>query len=401
VRLHLGARGIQSASVLPIACAAALLFWRPRGWRLGASVAAAIGFAAFSAGSIAFLDAFGRDALLVPAGPLRSTLIDGPALAELSLGFPASDLRLSPTGRHVAVTRGAGDEYGDASGTFFVGPARGPLVEVPATDLLFIGDEQVLTMEPRRGGIDLRRLRADAPGVRLWEHHVPGILVAQIAVDADARTWQAIGFDGTRRIVRVEGTIGEDALAPRRRTTGDRAGSLLALAAAGEAAVGVESRYAPALPFTLGLWRMGSWLPMGEMDSRIWAIVGSDRFDLGTSALEVRCVGERAGIPRLICVTFEGTRSRFVIVDPRSRRLSGVGLLPGRFFAGARASDGWLPGWYDGSSVAVRLDTGEVIRVAPPGGDDVVTEITGARYAAGAVLQNGSGSKIRVYSLNR
>lgn len=98
VRLHLWARAIQSAAVLPIACAGALAFSRPRSW-IGAAVAGAIGLGAFSAGSVVFLDAFGRDTLLVSAPLLRQTVLTNAPRSELSLDFAASDLRLSTTGR--------------------------------------------------------------------------------------------------------------------------------------------------------------------------------------------------------------------------------------------------------------------------------------------------------------
>lgn len=295
--------------------------------------------------------------------------------------------------------RGDGYDERDGFGSFLVGPAGGPLVEVRATDLAFVNDEQVLTMEPRAGGIHLKTLRADSPGVRLWEHHVPGILTAQIATDAEGRRWQAVGFDGGRRIVRVDGIVG-DVSPPQRWNTDQPSGSLLAVAASGAATVAVETHYAPAIPQSLGLWRLGAWLPVTSMESRIWSVSHSERFEIGTSHLDVRCASVRVGEPQIVCVTYEGTRSRFVAIDARNRTVSGIGLLPGRFFTGARVSGGWLPGWYDGSSVAVRLETGEVIRVESGRDDFVLTEVSGTGLRVGAVLQNGSGSKIRVYSLD-
>lgn len=94
-----------------------------------------------------------------------------------------------------------------------------------------------------------------------------------------------------------------------------------------------------------------------------------------------------------------------VIVSPTSNpnQVSSpfpIGVITGRFFGGAHVSDGWLPGWHDGHSVAVNVDTAELVRIerAP---DAVVTGLAGTPHVLGAMLQNAQDSRIRIYALGR
>jgi heat shock protein HtpX len=397
VRLHVSTRSAHSAAVLPLACVGALLFWRPRGWRIASLLGAALGLAVIAIGSVAFLDAFGRDPLLVQAPPLGVRVVNSAPIAEVRLDFPVSELRLSPSGRYVAIARAGEYDEGGSAGAFLLGVPAGPLVEVPANDLVFVDDEQVLVLERRAGGALIRKLRASSPTEPLWEQRVTGIVAPHLTVDPPAGRWRAFGFDVERRLVRVDGTLGSDGDFVRRVVAGNRTGALLAMASSDDTTIAVESRYGPSPIQSIGLWSLAGSVPSIDVDSRIWLAASSVEREIGRSVLEVRCADERRGAPRVICVTFEATRSRVVIVDPVTRRVSGIGVMTGRFFGGAHVSDGWLPGWHDGHSAAVNVETGELVRIARDE-DAVVTDLTGTAHVLGAILQDSEGSRIRIYA---
>ena len=103
VRLYQASTAIPSAAVLPLALAAALACRPRRGWRLAAIPIGLVGLMVGIAGSGTFLYAFGRDPFLVSGQPLPLSTLSGTPFADFRLPGMATDLRLSPRGRQVAL----------------------------------------------------------------------------------------------------------------------------------------------------------------------------------------------------------------------------------------------------------------------------------------------------------
>jgi Zn-dependent protease with chaperone function len=396
VRLHTWARSIAAASVFPLACAGALAFAQGRRGLLLSIPTALLGLGALAAGSPLVLDALEQDALLMPTRPPAWKTIDRPAFEEFTLPFPAAVLRLSPTGRHLAVGHAIESELGEGSMALHVGESGGRLTPMEADDFVFVDDEHFLAIDSRADGVILRQLRAAAPQRPVWEHHVRNVLDARLTVDRAAVRWQLVG-EHAGQIVRVEGAIGgpED----RREVVGPRETALPAVAAAGDATIGVESDYEPGLAQRVGLWQLALLMPGTRMTTRIWRRTPTARVELGASQAETRCSADDLRPGRMACIAFDGTRSRIVALDARSGGASPVAVLSGRLFSYTRVSGGWLTGWHEGAALAIRLDTGEVVRMAD-GADEVVTSLSPADSVMGAVIYRESASLVRLYAMD-
>jgi heat shock protein HtpX len=392
---HLWSRSLSAAAVLPLALAGALAFWdRPRVRYLSAPVAAA-GLATMLAGFPAFLDAFGSDPLLVPAGaPSWKPLPPGP-FAEFPLEFAATELRLSPGGRSIAVV--AANETEEGPLTFHLGRAGESLVPLEATDLIFTDDEHVLFLESGGTGVHLRYASVSSPAAALWHQHVDGLLAAQLSVGRDRRTWHLDGREGSGRLVHVQGRIGGDAGVERRWKSNGRYGAMVAVASSGASAVVVETQYDAARP-PLGLWQLAMFLPLPSSESFIRAVHPDGDVHIGASRLDVRCVAEQRGIERLACIAFDGTRSRVFSIDPETRRIAPVIQMDGRLFSYARLSSGWLTGWHAQGPVALRLDTREAFRVASSA-NEVISQLSPADRVIGALAYHDGISTVRLYAL--
>jgi Zn-dependent protease with chaperone function len=396
VRLHMWARSMAAAAVLPLACAAALAFSGGRAARWLSAAAAAVGAAVIGAGSPVVLDALADDPLLPRALPPLTKTLDGKPAREFSVPFPVATARLSPSGERVASVRVADYDTDETATAFHVGRAGGPLTPVSAQDLVFLGDEHLLTVENRANGVDLRQLDIDAPhGVR-WQRHIPGIVSTELSVDRSTNRWRVVGFE-SGEVTLVEGEIG--GVGEQRWTVARGRPGLFAVAAAGRSAVAVESTYEPNALQARGFWQLALFLPLADMSSHIWHIDASGRRDLGLSRAEVRCVSEQVGLPRLACVAFDGTRSRVVTLDPGTGRVTPVAVLKGRFFFDSRVMNGWLTGWNESGPVALQLDRAEIVRVGVDPGGPVPSSLAAADDMVAAVTYGDPGSVVRLYAI--
>src|SRR4029079_7072270 len=94
IRLHQGARATPAAIVLLLALASAC--WTRRGevtMRYASLRAAVTGLLVAGLGTTTFLDLAGRDPFLVPAAPVKWTVVEAPAVAEFDVPFDVETMR--------------------------------------------------------------------------------------------------------------------------------------------------------------------------------------------------------------------------------------------------------------------------------------------------------------------
>jgi Zn-dependent protease with chaperone function len=394
VRLHQSARSATDTPVLLVAFAAALALWRSRTARYAAVPVVMVAAATSVAASSAFLDRFGDDPFLAQAEPVAWRIISGGAASEFTVPFIASAIRLSPSGSRVAVVTGEPDE-GDAV-TFHVG-RPGTLTPVDAAELIFLDDENVLTLEPDGNGVELRQLRADAPKEAGWRVRVPDVSTATLT--RGARRWRVMGWSRDRHIVRAEGEIGAETV---QRTewppVAAAEGWVKSMAASGDDLLLVESRLS-GFPSNFGLWRW-AWLFQADSETHFRAArAGEPVADVASSQMDAQCFAGALDGDALACGAFDGTRTRFVAIDPVARRLSGVAWVEGRFYPLGTATGPWLTGWRDCAAAALNLARRQAIQVGACGADRVFRVSASDRVVA-ALSYNGTGTTIRLYPLN-
>jgi Zn-dependent protease with chaperone function len=394
VRLHQAARSSTAAPILLLALAGALASWRSRIARLAAIPVVVLTAATVAASSSTFLDRFGRDPFLAPAVTFEWRTLPLEPIGVFPLPAPASSIQLSPTGRYAAFAAER-PETPDALATFSIGTLGGTWTDVPADEVLFVDDEHVLLVESTRDGIDVRHASARRPQDSIWRVRVGDVLRESLAFDAAGRRWRVMGWDRMReRIVKVEGRIGEAAFDRSEwPVSGHTRGYTHSVAAAGGNALFVENRYETgAMPRDWG-W---TWWLFPPAHETWFGIASADAIaNVATSRIDARCHPDALGGGRLLCSGFDGTRTRFIAIDPASGRIAGVAWLEGQFVASCGSSPGWLCGWLNGSPVALHPERREGLRFAERTG---AFEISAADGVAATLDYDANGSIVTLYS---
>ena len=94
---------------------------------------------------------------------------------------------------------------------------------------------------------------------------------------------------------------------------------------------------------------------------------------------------------------YDGTRTHIVKIDAVTGNVGGIGWLDGHFVSNQSAVRGWLTGWAVAGAVAIRLTTGEVLRMPASAGAVSSVSVAGDRLAA---VGWGNGHfTVRVYPL--
>ena len=117
------------------------------------------------------------------------------------------------------------------------------------------------------------------------------------------------------------------------------------------------------------------------------------------SRLDAACFNGGLGGNTLACSAFDGTRTRFIALNPASHEVTALGWVEGRYAFTRRPSNGWLSGWRDSTPVALNLER----RIAVEGeraGDYRAFAVTGADDSIATMSLNASGSTIRVIRLS-
>ncbi len=399
IRLHDSARSSTAAVVLLMALGGTLAFRQDRRHGYLALAPVVLAGAIALMGTTTFLERFASDPFLVRAEPIPMTVVGHSAAGEFSIPFFVTELRLSPSGRHVIIVP-ATEADDDEATTFRVGRAGGTLTPVTAHDVIFTDDDHVLVAQGEGHGITLRQANAD-PLSDVWQQHVPDLRDAALSYSPRTNRWRLLGRDDDRRIVRAEGVVG---VAGVEKTSwaapegGDDA--IDAIAATGDRALVSEAHFkAGWLQRSRLLWRWAWMLQPPQRELRFWSIGTAGRNDVAVSRLGTRCVDRVLGDDRLVCSVFDGSDTRFVAIDPATGQATALGALRGRMVVYHAASPGWLSGWADSTPVALRLSTREAFRAAA---DPLhrVTQITAAEHVAGTVSFDGTRSIVRLYAID-
>jgi hypothetical protein len=399
VRLHQSARSSSAALILPLSLAGALAVWRSRAAKYAAIPVLVIAAATTTAASSGFLDRFGRDPFLTPSDAIAWTTVTSPRVQEFSVPFFASSIRLSPAGRLIALVTDEGD---DETGpiTFQVGRPGGTLTEIVADDLFLLDDAELLIVDAEGDDVELRQLRSDVPDRVTWRVRLPGLVGERVSVIPEQKRWRVLAWDRERRhIVRAEGVVGSSQFERRQwPATESEQGWIHALASSGDTAIFVESSYKTGFLHTTRYAQLAWMLWPPDKETHFRAVDGDGVNDVAVSQLDAECHPGALSSDDLLCSAFDGTRTRFMAVDPASRRFQGLARVNGRFLVTNEATGNWLPGWL-GSSPAVLNPTERLgFRLACDCRDGIAYLAATDRILA-AIAHGSAGSTVRLYAI--
>jgi Zn-dependent protease with chaperone function len=399
VGLNQASLAIPSAAVLPFALAAALICRPRRAWRFAAIPVALVGLMAGIAGSGTFLYAFGSDPFLVSGPAVRIEPLTGEPIADFTIPGMASDLRLSPGGRQIAVMR-----HTVAVGVvtnFSVGAPGSPLATLRANDLLFLDDERVVTLGVEGVDTVLREVVLQPQSVA-WERRISNVQAPRLSYRSASGRWLLTGttFDG--RLVAVEPRPGSDDVQRREWDLPETQGWSDAWAIDGDTVLVAQKRFA----FDGISWTI--LFMVDSMRTRLTRITPSGAVELPASQLDATCSDRVFDAERLVCVAFDGARTHLVAVEPSGGEPRAIGSLAGHFVSYRPTRAGWLSGWInsgtwigasawtDVGQVAIDAASGRALSVGPGVRAD---ELTVVGNIAGTLARDASSARVRLYRL--
>ncbi len=398
VRLHQSARSMPSATVLLVAFAGALACSKVRRVRLAGAVVALAALATTLAASTTFLYLVAADPFLVHGPPLGWVPVGPAAVGEFDVPSGTSGIDLSPNGRYVAAYRDADDE--DDPSTFQIGRIGESLTSIPADDVAFVNDDQLLVVQSDSHGTTLKTLRLNPSGDVVWRHALDDLFAPSLSFDRPTGRWRLMGRGEDGSIVRVEGVIGTSDVQRKRWPASDSTEHYIdALTTAGPDMLLVETRYDPGLLSHVipGRWTWAYMLLPFNRVSRYATVTDRGRQTFGESMLGVDCVAEVLLENGLACTVFDGTRTHIVKIAAETGHVEGIGWLNGQFVSNQNVARGWLTGWARGRAVAIRLTTGEVLYMADSAGAVSSVSVVGDRLAT--VAGGDSRFIVRVYAV--
>ena len=395
VRLHQAAGEWPAPIVFSVAFAASSAFNGGRRARLRAAGAAVAAVLAVAAGSNAFLGAFSRDPFVSAAQPIRVRTVSARRLAEFSVPFDVTGLRLSPTGRTVALASRNEDEQA----IFRLGPPGGPFAVFDADEAVFEDDDHVLLLERHHSsGAALREVAIGAPSPVVFEHHVAGISGADLFFDARTHTWAVFGHEPDGQLVRVTGTPGNAAVDDTRWTlpTGV-AHSISVISVSDRAALIMEARDdGDALQAPEWFW-LSAWLFGGGpwRESHLWTTGANGVNSLATTDLPLNCITAHVDQAPAVCAAFDGARTRFFSVGTHAD-LEPVGWLSGRFYPSGPGAPDCATGWWDTNPIMLRWSTHEAFRIKDAD-ERAIRHIAVTGTVLATVTSRVQGSTVRLY----
>jgi hypothetical protein len=391
-----------SAVVLLVALAGALGCSRVRRSQLSGLAAAALGAMTTIVASPALLDRLGDDPFLVDGPAIEWLAVSGAVLEEFAVPSTTSRIQLSPDGRRIAALHQS--EAEDAAGTsaFYVGRAGEDLVPIAADDLTFADNDHVLSTESDVSGTTIRKIRADAARDVVWTKRIEGMVAPALTFDPRSQTWRLTGWDRAQGLFRAEGIVGGSLVEEMRWPPDpDSDASINAFTTVGDDALVVETRYGRGM-FDRLLTPRWTWLVLlaqpYSQETRYWAAGARGRTDLGASRLGADCHAGVLANGALLCSVYDGTRTRLVSMDATGR-IGPLGWLDGRFISDRSIVPGWITGWADSTPVAIRLSTGQALRLA--GHAAGIGQLAAAGDRLGAVTLGRNGLTVRTYAVDR
>jgi len=404
VRLYQASTAIPSAAVLPLALAAALACRPRRGWRLAAIPIGLVGLMVGIAGSGTFLYAFGRDPFLVSGPPLPISTLSGPPFADFTLPGVATDLRLSPRGRQVALTKySAAMTVAGAVTNFSVGAPGSSFASIAASDLVFLDDDRVLTIAAEGTGTRVREVVL-SPRAVSWEYFIDeSLLMPRLSYQRAKHRWLVTGASADGRIVSVEGTFGREEVVRREWAITDRQGPADAWAIEGDTVLLAHRSFdVDTLPDSP--WGLAMMALLDQSETRLTRFTPAGPADVATSQLDTTCSDRALGGERIVCTVFDGTRTHLLVLDPHGSGPRSIGSLAGHFAGYRPAREGWLTGWTTSggwltpTQLAVDVASGRAIIVPRELG---AQEIAVAGRVAGTVQHEGASTRVRLYRVDR
>jgi hypothetical protein len=383
IGLHRAAREWPSSVVLPLALAGAMLWSSRKMFRVASAVVVLASVAAATVGSQAFLDRFGDDVFLMPSAEVKVRTLDRP-IKEFTIPMSLTGLQLSPEGRSIAAVA----RRPDSRSRIHIGRAGEALTAFDGDGALFIDDDRALVWTIDGTRTDLREVIVDAPDASGWQLRVMGLTTPAVSLDPVSRRWRLASRAGVTVVDARNGVVGTDQIDSHQWSLPEGHGSpFMPIGLSGDRALVLEPRIdlgSPAAdplgPFMYVLASAPRWR------STIWALGLVGATDLGTSRFELEC-HLLVTADRGACHIFDASRTRFFTMDAGSRRITPVASLPGRFFVGEEPGGPWITGWYQSSSIAVRLAPADAIRVVGPDGSRAPMLAVSERAAAGLWYQ--------------
>ena len=381
--LHQAARSWSWVSIFVLALAGAIALERRPALRRASAALALAGFFFTYLGSMSFLDRFVADPFLAPARALVVTTVSPAPLAEVSLPFEVSSLRVSPSGRYIAV----GTEDEKEQTTIHAGRVRGPLTAFSADAATFVDERRLLLLEWVSGTSRLRLVDlAGGPDEVSWTLSVP-VQRARLSVDRASQRWSLLGWGASGDIASATGVVGQDTVDNLKWKVPAPEDVRVALISGSSSEVLALER--KILPGRFGAGRHAA--------SVLWSITDRGSSVWTTTRLELRCgpLSTRGDVA--LCLAFDGARTRLFEVNPVARRLKALASVDGQFFRrGEEGSTDWIAGWSSLGSILLRTATGAAVRIDQRDGSQA-SELAMADSVVGAVFSNENGSTVRLY----
>ena len=398
IDLHQSAQSITGAPILLLAFAGALTLWRSKAAKYAAIPVIVLAAATTGIASTSFLDRFGDDMFISPAAPFRWIEAKGPVVTEFTVPFNGASFQLSSRGRLIAVVGAAYDYDRQRRMTFHVGRTGANLTTVEADDLLFVDEERVLMAKSNVDGVALVEASAETPELAIWRLQLPDLYDPQLSFDAVTGAWRILGWNAQRNVVAVSGSLRSVDTRRQEWKVADEEDVVKSVAASDESVLMVEARYKPGLLQRCGLWRLAWLLPSPPETVFRFASLAKD-LSVRSSRLDATCFAGAMNGHSLACSAFDGTRTRFISVDPGSQLVSRIGWIDGRYTSVTRPNNGWLSGWRNTTPVALHLQRRIAVQVDSTS-DYQAFALAGADDLIGMMSYNARSSRIRLIRLS-
>lgn len=398
VRVHQAAKTVYLGPVMLLAFAGALALARTPRARPAALAAAAFSAAIAVIGSPFFLQWFGRDPFLVHAKPIAFASRSRAPLTQVEVPLRVDELRVSPHGTAIAVTRSEDDDQAEEVATFHVGPAAGPLTPVKADDVAFLDETRLITMTTAANGADIREVRLGRADAESWCAHIDALTWGTLSVDAARGTWRVLGWDRARQILSAQGRIGDSAVSVTRWDGfGAKQTWITAMAATDTTLVALENSYDRAFFLdSASTWSvaLSMVLPMSmRKEARFWRVTKDGATLMAETALDPECIAA-ADARALVCTAYDGVTTRVLKIDPATGGIDPIARVDGRFIARDSTSPGSVSGFLSSSPAVLRVDTGTGVRAIGPAR---ATTIAAGADAIATASYSRDGSIVSVY----
>jgi hypothetical protein len=313
-----------------------------------------------------------------------------------------TDLRLSPRGKRIAVTKYTpGSRY---IPHFSVGVPGSDLRSVAATDILFLDDERALVMTIDGTRTKLQTMMLDS-GAIVWERSIEDVSAGRLAYRRASNRWSVVGTDGEGRTVSVDGMVGGDGTSRREWSVVDREVYSDAWAVEGDSALRVHRTFGFS-PTDTGALNLTMAAMLEQTETRLTRVTAKGETHVAVSRLETACTNDALDGGRIVCMAFDGGRTHVLEMSAGDGTPKPIGSLGGRFFTSRSLREGWLTGWTTAGTHAISMPVQVAIDLATPRvvlvpGELRTQEIAVAGQIAGTLTHEGTSTRLRLYVLGR